>query len=66
MKRYKKCIYHGQTCEIRSENADGTVTLISMNDSFERSDGGWRRVDKFESEKIVRRDEVTFLAESET
>lgn len=64
MKRYRKCVYHGHPCEIRSENPDGTVTLISMSDSFERLDGGWKRVDKFESEKIVRRDEVTFLSDS--
>lgn len=61
MNRYEKCKYHGRVLQVRSRNADGTITLISSDESFEKADGGWKRVDKFESEKIVPVSEVVFV-----
>ncbi|MDO8473142.1 MAG: hypothetical protein Q7T05_04915 [Dehalococcoidia bacterium] len=58
MNRYKKCIYKGHECEIRRENPDHTVAIIALDGYFAMADGGWKRVDKFEWEKSVSKDEV--------
>lgn len=62
-KTYKKGIYKGIQVEIRREDPNGNLIIITLDHGFAKADGGWVRVDKFEWDKTVSRDEVVILPE---
>jgi|CXWL01.1.fsa_nt_gi hypothetical protein len=63
MVRLTAYIYKGHKCHIRHDSGDGNVTLVFSTDHRFAESDGWTRVDKFEWEKTVPKNEVTILPE---
>lgn len=55
------CLYHGKKCEFREEYGDGNCRIVVTSEIFALEDGGWKRVDKFEWEKTVKKTDVEIL-----